>query len=103
MVAYDAAKIAARLAKAREAHDAIVKACHKVQADALEIETRAQCRLADEYDAAQARGEVQRPGGDRTSNVPNRNNTPTVSDLGLTRNWSTKRARFAMPRSVNPA
>ncbi len=42
-------------------------------------------RLADEYDAAQERGEVQRPGGDRVSNVPERNNAPTVADLGLTR------------------
>jgi hypothetical protein len=35
------------------------------QADAIEIETRAQCRLANEYDAAQERGEVakQSPAG----------------------------------------
>ena len=46
---------------------------------------RAKRRLADEHDAAQERGEVQRPGGDRVSNVPDRNNAPTITDLGLTR------------------
>ena len=34
-----------------------------MQADALTIEARAQTRLADEYDAAQERGEVQKHGG----------------------------------------
>ncbi len=55
--------------------------------DALLIETTAQCRLADEYDAAQNRGEVQKPGGDRKSiNVPIENNDiQTVEDIGLTR------------------
>lgn len=41
--------------------------------------------LADEYDAAQERGEVQKPGGDRVSNVPKQNNAPTVADLGISR------------------
>lgn len=40
---------------------------------------------ADEYDAAQEQGDVQSPGGNRVSNVPERNNAPTVEDLGLTR------------------
>jgi hypothetical protein len=57
-----------------------------MQADALEIEAAAKRRLADEYDAAQERGEVQRAGGDRVSKVPDRNNAPpTTADLGLTR------------------
>jgi hypothetical protein len=84
-VAYDAAKTTARLAKARDAHAEIVAACHKAQADALEIETQAQCRLADEYDAAQEHGEVQTAGGDRTSIITNENNAlPTVGQIGLT-------------------
>jgi hypothetical protein len=33
-------------------------AVHRAQADALEIEAKAKRRLADEYDAAQERGEV---------------------------------------------
>jgi hypothetical protein len=45
----------------------------------------AERRLADEYDAAQDRGEVQKPGGDRFSIVPDRNNAPTVTYLGLSR------------------
>ena len=66
-LAYDAAKSVARLArlaKVKQAHDDIIKAIRRAQRDALEIEARAKCRLADEYDAAQERGEVQtaRPG-----------------------------------------
>jgi hypothetical protein len=86
-MAYDAAKIAAHFAKVKEAHDTILAACHNAQANALKIEARAQCRLADEYDAAQARGEVQTAGGDRKSiNVSEQNiDRPTVEDIGLTR------------------
>ena len=52
----------------------------------MEIEAQAKRRLADEYDAAQERGEVQKPGGDRTSIVRAPDNAPAkVTDLGLTR------------------
>lgn len=64
-VAYDAAKKAARLAAAKGAHDALIAAAHRAQADALEIEAGAKRRLADEYDAAQERGEINSHGGDR--------------------------------------
>jgi hypothetical protein len=37
---------------------ALIAAAHRAQADALEIEAQAKRRLADEYDAAQDRGEV---------------------------------------------
>ncbi len=50
------------------------------QADALDIEARGKRILADEYDAAQERGEVQRRGGDGTSKVE----VPTARDAGLT-------------------
>jgi hypothetical protein len=66
-VAYTAAKAAARLTKIKDAHDTVLAACRKAMADALVIESRAQCRLADEYDAAVERGEVQKWGGDRKS------------------------------------
>ena len=70
-MAYDAARSTARLLRARDAHAEIVAACRKAQADALEIEALAQVRLADEYDAAQDRGEVARASpGNPQSNIP---------------------------------
>lgn len=59
---YDAAKKAARLGKAKKAHDDLISAVFRTQADALEIEAGAKRRLADEYDAAQERGEVAKQG-----------------------------------------
>lgn len=79
--AYAAAKMAGRFAKAKAAHDDLVGAVHRAQADAAEIEFLAKRRLADEYDAAQKRGEVASPG---RSNVGN-TDISTVDDLGLTR------------------
>ena len=64
-VAYAAAKTAAHFEKLKNAHETILSACRKTMADALMIEARAQCRLADEYDAAQERGDVQKAGGKR--------------------------------------
>lgn len=85
-LAYDAAKRAARLAKAKGAHDEVVGAAYRAQADALEIESLAKRRLADEYDAAQARGEVARQGGNRTSKVPEGDVAPaSAADIGLSR------------------
>jgi hypothetical protein len=66
-LAYTAAKQAARFAKAKKAHDDVIAAVHRAQADALEIEAGAKRRLADEYDAAQDRGELSKAGGDRRS------------------------------------
>lgn len=82
-LAYDTAKRAARLRRAKSAHDDLIAAAHRAQADALEIEAAAKRRLADEYDAAQALGEVKRNGGDR-STVEDRN-TASAADLGLRR------------------
>ena len=84
-IAYDVAKRVARLRRAKDAHDALISAAHRAQAHALEIESKAKHRLADEYDGAQQRGEIQRHGGDRVSKVSAENLAPTVSDLGLTR------------------
>lgn len=61
-VAYDAAKSAGRIAKAKAAHDEVIGAVYRAQADALLIEARAKARLADEYDAAQERGEIRKRG-----------------------------------------
>lgn len=78
-VAYNTAKMAARLAKAKKAHDDLISAVFRTQADALEIEAGAKRRLADEYDAAQERGEIKSNGGDRTVQLPN------SEDVGLSR------------------
>jgi hypothetical protein len=81
--AYDAAKKAARLSKAKGAHDTLIAAAHRAQADALEIEAQAKRRLADEYDAAQERGEVAGP-SDRHSNSRAEANKATATEIGLT-------------------
>lgn len=83
-LAYDAAKRAARLMQAKGAHDTLVAAAHRAQADALLIESQAKRRLADEYDSAQDRGEVARL-GDNLPSVPDGNSKPTTADLGFTR------------------
>ena len=84
-VAYDTAKRAARLTRAKNAHDELISAAHRAQADALEIEALAKRRLADEYDSAQQRGEVARHGGGRKLKVGDSNVEITAADLGLRR------------------
>lgn len=82
--AYAAAREAEHLARVTGAAKEVLVACHEARAQALLIETQAKIRLADEYDAAQARGEVQKQGGDHTSKIPNENFAPTAADVGLT-------------------
>ncbi|MFP4275740.1 MAG: hypothetical protein ACLFRU_12010 [Paracoccaceae bacterium] len=85
-LAYDVAKRAARLQRAKNAHDDLVAAAHRAQAHALEIEARAKRRLADEYDAAQARGEVARGREGRGLGVARDNaQIATAADLGMRR------------------
>ncbi|WP_427026559.1 hypothetical protein ACP4J4_20290 (plasmid) [Aureimonas ureilytica] len=87
-VAYDVAKRASRLAKAKEAHDSIQSAALRSQADANAIIAAAQHRLADEYDAAQERGEVASAGDTlkHGPGVPERNaGKATAADVGLSR------------------
>lgn len=83
-MAYDAAKSAARIMKAKQAHDSLMVDVHIAQAHALAIRARAEMRLAEEYDAAQDRGEVVGPSGGGDSTVVARN-AATASDLGLRR------------------
>lgn len=80
-VAYDAAKSAARIARAKQAHDEIIGAVYRAQADALAIESAAKSRLADEYDAAQERGEVRAANTGRSVSALE---TPSFTDIGLT-------------------
>ena len=86
-LAYDAARRAARLSRAKAAHDDLVAAAHRAQAHALEIEAAAKRRLADEYDAAQARGEAASPTSNRGNQwtVPDGNGAATAAELGLSR------------------
>jgi hypothetical protein len=85
-LAYDAAKRASRLQRAKSAHDDLIAAAHRAQADALEIEAAAKRRLADEYDAAQARGEAATGNRTKDFGVADLNAKPaTASDLGLRR------------------
>ena len=84
-LAYDVAKRAARLSRAKSAHDDLIAAAHRAQADALEIEAAAKRRLADEYDMAQAQGEVGKSGV-RTDLVSQGNEVvPSAADIGLSR------------------
>lgn len=78
--AYDVAKSAARLQKAKGAHDELIVAAHRAQAGALEIEAQAKRRLADEYDAAQERGELKKAGNPNSSRTEE---LPGIGDLGL--------------------
>jgi len=82
-VAYDTAKSAGRYAKAQKAHDDILVAVSRAKADALDIEARAIRRLADEYDAAQERGELASVG--KPVIVPDGNNKATTAEVGIDR------------------
>lgn len=87
-VAYDAAKSAGRMARAKDAHDQVISAVYRAQADALLIESRAKMRLADEYDAAQERGEVAKGStgrGDKIVADDNDIRPATAADLGIRR------------------
>jgi hypothetical protein len=81
-VVYDTAKRAARLSAAQGAFNEIRAKLTRTQADALEIEAAANRRLADEYDAAQERGEVQKHGGQGKRDIPD-GNIPSVADIGI--------------------
>lgn len=86
-LAYDAAKAAARFAKAKGAYDEVIGAVYRSQADALEIEAMAKRRFADEYDAAQERGEV----ADHGHGLKLGNNRP---DIGMTNIGTVKELGF---------
>ncbi len=84
-VAYDAAKSAGRMARAKQAHDSIVADVHRSQAHALAIRARAEMRLAEEYDEAQDRGEVVGAHNGARNRVEDGNAIATAADLGLRR------------------
>jgi hypothetical protein len=80
--AYDTAKSTARLARVKNAHDELIAAAHRAQADALAIEAQAKRRLADEYDQARINGTASAQ-GQRTDLLPDEKKVPTAADLGL--------------------
>lgn len=85
-VIYDAAKSAARMARAKQAHDSMLVGVHEAQGKALAIFARAEIRLAEEYEAAQDRGEVAKQGEqDRArDNIPAGNVIPaTAAEIGV--------------------
>ena len=98
-LAYDTAKRAARLSRAKSAHDDLIAAAHRAQADALEIEAAAKRRLADEYDAAQARGEVAKRGWE--SGV-DKHNITTSAELGLRRDQVHEARRLRDAEAAEP-
>jgi hypothetical protein len=79
-----AAQEAEHLARTTGAAQAVITACHEAQSQALKIETQAKIRLADEYDAAQKRGEVAAKNSGRPKSIPDQNTYTTVTDIGLT-------------------
>ena len=84
-VAYDAAKSAGRIARMKEAHDDLIQKIYRSQAQCVIIEGEAQARLADEYDLAQERDEIQKHGGARNFKFPDQKLEITPSpDVGLT-------------------
>lgn len=80
--AYNAGKSAMRLAKAVKATDEILNHVRCAQGDALRIEVAAKIRLAEEYDAAQKRGEVGKQ-GQRTDLIPAGNKVPSNADARI--------------------
>ncbi|BAB54373.1 hypothetical protein [Mesorhizobium japonicum] len=76
---YDQAKAGAAFAARFGAADRLVRKARQLQGDALLIEARAKVRLADEYDAAQAKGEASKG---RPKTIPD-GKTFTQEEAGL--------------------
>jgi hypothetical protein len=68
---------------------------------ALNIEVRAQCRLADEYEAAQERGEVK-PHGRSKEKVRRENLLPGLKEVGLTKKQAHEARQIRDAEKKNP-
>ena len=101
-LAYDVAKRAARLSRAKAAHDDLIAAAHRAQADALEIEAAAKRRLADEYDGAQARGDVGQQGARRDLVRAANEVVASAADLGLNRRKIHEARQFRDAETSDP-
>lgn len=82
-LAYDAGKAAARFSRAKHAHDEVLSAVYRAQADALEIEALAKRRIADEYDDAQDRGEIRTQADNKLFTNAKK---ASAADIGITPN-----------------
>ncbi len=80
--AYDQAKAAAGYAERFNAGRQLVDKARRLQGDALLIEARANVRLADEFDAAQAAGVVRKK-GQRGTDISDENNSNAVKPASL--------------------
>jgi len=69
-----------RILKAKGAHDTLIDTAHQLLGDALEIESAAKIRLADEYDAEQERGELAKRGQKRADVVAATSHLTSASD-----------------------
>jgi hypothetical protein len=102
-MAYDAAKSFSRMEQAKRAHDTLMAEVYRAQANALAIEARAKMRLAEEYDAAQDRGEVA-SGSVRTDIVADHNDVrpATAADLGIRRDEIHEARQFRDAERADP-
>jgi hypothetical protein len=87
--------------QAKRAHDTLIAEVYRAQANALAIEARAKMRLAEEYDAAQDRGEVQKLGGQLPRGV-DVHNTPSAADLGIRRDEIHEARQFRDAERADP-
>lgn len=102
-MAYDAAKSAGRIAKAKQAHDSIISDVHRSQAHALAIRARAEMRLAEEYDASKVAGEVAGHGGARRFKVEGPDlERPTAADLGIAKQDISEARQFRDAEKAEP-
>lgn len=85
--AYGDAKLAARAADRLKASRGLVGKALQLQGDALLIEARARIRIADEWDAAQAGGQISRGGRPKVEDgkLVSNGNGFTAADTGLSR------------------
>ena len=101
-VAYTAAKTAGRMLRMKRAHDTLLAEVYRAQADALLVEAQARMMLANEYDAAQDRGEVAGHGGGRNFNVTNNDVETTAADLGIHREAIRQSRRLRDAETAEP-
>lgn len=102
-VAYDAAKSAARMAKAKENHDSTVAFVAEAQGKAVAIIFRADIRLAQEYDAAKADNRVAGEGRPKkTVRDEDSISEPTTAELGIDRRDVSSGRKLAEAEEAEP-
>lgn len=84
--------------------DSLIAEVHRAQANALAIRARAEMRLAEEYDAAQERGEVvgAHDGAKKRVDDDNAISPATAADLGLRRDEIHEARRLRDAEAADP-